>query len=165
MKNNKYSYAYELYKFFGGLGIGIGIPMIGFLCASKLDKALFPNTKFEYYRSEDGTYHATSEVKYDVVKTYYLVERVNELGEKELCITNKYGTNMMNNEFIGDINIADHTPFSTDEFILNVENLEPYLEQFEIKELYTPDDLKNMINVISENYNWHDGKVLTIQYK
>lgn len=121
------------------------------------------NTSFKYYELDDGTYQANEEVKHSAAIQWVLVERINEDGNKELCIANREGINVLTNEFIGEINFAGDIPFSKEESILSVTNIAPYMEQFGIKELYSAEYFEALIEAISENYEWHKGKVLEIK--
>lgn len=127
------------------------------------NKSKEKNTSFRYYELEDGTYQANEEVKHSAAITWVLVERINEYGNKELCIVNRDGINVLTNEFLGEINFAGDIPFSEDVSILSVANIEPYINQFGIKELYSAKYFESLIEAISENYEWHKDKVLEIK--
>ena len=121
------------------------------------------NTEFDYYKLADGSYQANEEVKHSAAITWVLVERINEEGHKELCIANRDGINVLTNKFIGEINFAGDIPFSEDGSILSVSNLEPYINQFGIKELYSAQYFESLIEAILETYEWHKEKVLEIK--
>ncbi|MCH5166587.1 MAG: hypothetical protein J1F35_01720 [Erysipelotrichales bacterium] len=121
------------------------------------------NSEFKYYKLADGTYQANEEVKHSAAVKWVLVERINQEGNKELCIANRDGINVLTNEFVGEINFAGETPFSQDESILSVVNIEPYIEQFGTKEYYSAQYFEALIDAILESYEWHKEKVLEIK--
>ncbi|MCX4248618.1 MAG: hypothetical protein OSJ65_02500 [Bacilli bacterium] len=45
-----------------------------------------------------------------------------------------------------------------------LESLSTYLVGDWTKELYSPDDIENLISLIAVNYNWHKEKTLKIAY-
>lgn len=144
------------------ISIGVLLSMQG-LNAYISNKSEGKNTSFKYYELEDGTYQANEEVKHSAAITWVLVERINGYGNKELCIANRDGINVLTNEFIGEISFAGEIPFSEDASILSVANIEPYLNQFGIKELYSAKYFESLIEAILETYEWHQDKVLEIK--
>ena len=144
------------------IAVGVSLSMQG-LNMYISNKSEQKNTTFKYYELEDGTYQANEEVKHSAAITWILVERINQDGNKELCIANIDGINVLTNEYIGEINFAGEIPFSEDASILSVTNIEPYIDQFGVKELYSAEYFEALIEAILENYKWHKEKVLEIK--
>lgn len=150
---------YRVRIFFGAMSVVALLDVIGgiYLAHSNLK-----NSKFKFNELDDGSLQVYAEVKYDSAKKWFLVERVNELGENELCVTNKKGMNVLTKEFVGELVVTDDLVVSADESILSVSRIEPYLESYYPKDLYAPEDIQKLLDLIALDYEWHAEKVFTV---
>lgn len=122
------------------------------------------NKAFDY-EVVDSTYVVPSgQVKYSVVSTWFLVEVKGNYGLNKLRIVNEEGIDVLTDEVVTTIHRLEDSYISLDEDVLNLESLSTYLVGDWTKELYSPDDIENLISLIAVNYNWHKEKTLKIAY-
>lgn len=134
------------------------------LTVPKIIDLVNEDTKFDY-EVVDSTYVVPSgQVKYSVVSTWFLVEVKGNDGLNRLRIVNEKGIDVLTEEVVTTIHRLEDTYISLDEDVLNLESLSTYLVGDWTKELYSPDDIENLISLIAANYNWHKEKTLMIAY-
>lgn len=130
----------------------------------KLVDLINENKEFDY-EVVDSTYVVPSgQVKYSVVSTWLLVEVKGNDGLNKLRIVNEEGIDVLTDEVVTTIHRLEDSYISLDTDVLNLESLSTYLVDDEVKELYSPDDIENLISLISAHYNWHKDKTLKIAY-
>ena len=117
----------------------------------------------EYSVDEYGQTEVTGNITLDDFKKCYLVEKKDESGKLSLHIVNKDGVDILTNEFISNIHEVEGCLISVDEDIYSVAKMEDYLEGEET-ELFSPDAIRDMLLVISQNFDWHDSKILSYVY-
>lgn len=122
--------------------------------------ALNENKKFEYV-SLDTTYEATGNVDYETASKWFLVE-YREDDNRSLRIIDKDGMDVLNHEHVTDIHEVEDIFISLDENVLSIELLSNYLVDDFLMDLYSPEDIKTLIAVLSTNYAWHIDKEIKI---
>lgn len=121
------------------------------------------NRSFEYIVDEEGNISVSGEIKSSILKECYLVERKDELGKLNLSIINKDGIDILTDEFVTSIHEVDGCIISVDDNIYSIAEMSDYYVSDEDK-LLTPDDVRNLILSISEDFPWHSYKVLSYIY-
>lgn len=103
-------------------------------------------------------------VKYSVVSSWFLVEVKGANGKSELRVVTEDGIDVLTQEMVTTIYEVDGNYISLDEHVLNLEPFSKYLIDSEKKDLYSSDDIRNIISIIKNNYVWHSIKTLKIAY-
>lgn len=125
----------------------------------KLIELVNENKSFNY-EIEDEECVVTGAVKYSVAASWFLVE----VKDHDLRVVTEDGIDVLTQESITTIYKVDETFVSLDEHVLNLEPFSKYLVDSEEKDLYTPDDIRDIIALIKNNYSWHSNKTLKIAY-
>lgn len=124
----------------------------------------FTENKSFNYEVDNDELSVTGNVKYSVVSKWFLVE-VKENNElNSIRIVNEDGVDVLTDEKVTTIYKLEDSYVSLDDFVLNLESLATYLVGDYEKKLYSAVDVKNLIDLISINYNWHRDKTLKIAY-
>ncbi len=121
------------------------------------------NKSFSYEVVNDECL-VTGNVKYSVVSSWFLVEVKGADGKCELRVVTEDGIDVLNQEMVTTIYEVDGNYISLDEHVLNLEPFSKYLIDSEKKDLYSSDDIRNIISLIANNYSWHSIKTLKIAY-
>lgn len=121
------------------------------------------NTNFEYNIDENGNLEVSGQIKSSVLNNCYLVERKDETGKLGLCVINKDGVDILNDEFVTSIHEVEGCLVSVDDNVYSVAKIGKYMEIEEDK-LFSSDDIREMLRVIGENFTWHEYKVLSYTY-
>lgn len=121
------------------------------------------NKSFSYEVVNDECL-VTGNVKYSVVSSWFLVEVKGTNGKSELRVVTEDGIDVLTQEMVTTIYEVDGNYISLDEHVLNLEPFSKYLIDSEKKDLYSSDDIRNIISLIKNNYVWHSIKTLKIAY-
>lgn len=121
------------------------------------------NKSFSYEVVNDECL-VTGNVKYSVVSSWFLVEVKGPDGKSELRVVTEDGIDVLTQEMVTTIYEVDGNYISLDEHVLNLEPFSKYLIDSEKKDLYSSDDIRNIISLIKNNYVWHSIKTLKIAY-
>lgn len=121
------------------------------------------NKSFSYEVVNDECL-VTGNVKYSVVSSWFLVEVKGANGKSELRVVTEDGIDVLTQEMVTTIYEVDGNYISLDEHVLNLEPFSKYLIDSEKKDLYSSDDIRNIISLIKNNYVWHSIKTLKIAY-
>lgn len=136
---------------------------INSLIATTIDVVRESDYKQFEYEEDNVDYIALGSVDYSTVSKWFIVE-VKNGKSNTLRIINEDGIDVLNKEEVTTIYELDDTFVSLDENILNIESLSDYLTEEDEEKLFTPNDINNLIELISTNYNWHKEKILKIAY-
>lgn len=115
---------------------------------------------FDYSVDEYGNVEVSGNLKISILREYFLVEKKDELGNLGLCIINKDGVDILTDEFVTSVHEVEGCLISVDDNILSVVKMSSYLEGYDI-DSFTPDDIRDMLRVIGETFEWHKEKTLS----
>lgn len=121
------------------------------------------NRNFSYTVDEEGNICVTGEIKTSLLNDCYLVEKKDENGKLGLSIINKDGIDILTNEFVTSIHEVDGCIISVDDDIYSVAKMSDFYVSDEDK-LLSPDDVRNIIMLIGQDFPWHNYKVLSYSY-
>lgn len=122
------------------------------------------NTRFEYTIDDYGNLNVSGNIKSSVLSDYYLVERKDDNGKLSLCIINKDGLNILTGEFVTSVHEVDGCIVSVDEEIYSIDYMWKYLDDEE-DNLFNLDAIRDLLLIISQNFTWHEYKVLSYTYR
>lgn len=129
----------------------------------KLIELVNENKSFNYEINDDECI-VTGSVKYSVASSWLLVEVKGEDGCHKLRVITKDGIDVLTQETVTIIYKVDENYVSLDDHVLNLEPFSKYLIDSEEKDLYTPDDIRNIIAMVANSYSWNSIKTLKIAY-
>lgn len=121
------------------------------------------NQSFNYSVDEEGNVCVTGEIKTSVLNNCFIVEKKDQNGKLGLSIINKDGIDILTNEFVTSIHEVDGCIISVDDDIYSVAKMSDFYVSDEDK-LLSPDDVRNIIMLIGQDFPWHNYKVLSYSY-
>ncbi len=146
-----------------------GVALLAYAIANALAQTpkiidLINENKSFNYEINDEECVVTGAVKYSVVSSWFLVEVEGEDENNNLRVVTEDGIDVLTQESVTTIYEVDGNFVSLDEHVLNLEPMSKYLIDSEKMDLYTPDDIRNILALIQSNYSWHSVKILKIAY-
>lgn len=133
------------------------------LVVPKIVDLVNENNSFEYNIDENGTLEVTGQIKSSILSKCYLVERKDEEGHLGLSIINKDGIDILTDEFVTSVHEVEGCVISVDEDIYSVHKMSDYYGE-EDGRLLSPDDVREILTIISKDFSWHEYKVLSYSY-
>lgn len=84
-------------------------------------------------------------------------------GKLSLSIINKDGIDILTDEFVTSVHEVEGCIISVDDNIYSVHKMSDYYGEEEVV-LLSPDEIRDIIAIIGQDFPWHSYKVLSYTY-